>query len=117
MFCSTLIGYRPQAGGVDVANERDNGQHVRPVADVRIRRGRILEDAIAQILPLGPVARGRLAVRYVNAAGGDEAGIDAGGLFKELLADVCHDGFDPNAGCSRRRAWITTSIPQPVSIL
>jgi len=67
-ICSTLTGYRPQAGGVDVANERDNGQHVRPVADVRIRRGRILEDAIAQILPLGPVARGRLAVRYVNAA-------------------------------------------------
>ena len=83
---------------MDVANERDNGQHVRPVADVRIRRGRILEDAIAQILPLGPVARGRLAVRYVNAAGGDEAGIDAGGLFKELLADVCHDGFDPQRG-------------------
>ena len=81
-----------------MANERDNGQHVRPVADVRIRRGRILEDAIAQILPLGPVARGRLAVRYVNAAGGDEAGIDAGGLFKELLADVCHDGFDPQRG-------------------
>ena len=57
-----------------------------------------MEDATAQILPLGPAARGRLAVRYRNAAGLEEAGIDAGGLFKELLADVCASGLDPNRG-------------------
>ena len=33
-----------------------------------------------------------------NAAGMEEAGIDAGGLFKELLADVCGAGLDPNRG-------------------
>jgi len=91
-------GYRPQAGGVDASAEENLGQRVRPVADVYVRRGSVLEDATAQILPLGPRARGRLAVRYRNAAGMEEAGIDAGGLFKELLADVCGAGLDPNRG-------------------
>jgi len=91
-------GYRPQAGGVDASSDADLGQRVRPVADVYVRRGSVLEDAAAQILPLGPAARGRLVVRYRNASGLEEAGIDAGGLFKELLADVCHAGLDPNRG-------------------
>ena len=68
------------------------------MAEIVARRGRVLEDAVAQILPLGSAARGRLAVRYVNAAGFEEAGIDAGGLFKELLADACGAGFDPARG-------------------
>ena len=91
-------GYGPQAGGVDASADADLGQRTRPVADVYVRRGSVLEDATAQILPLGPAARGRLAVRYRNAAGLEEAGIDAGGLFKELLADVCASGLDPNRG-------------------
>ena len=91
-------GYRPQAGGVDASAEADLGQRVRPVADVYVRRGSVLEDATAQILPLGPRGARRLAVRYRNAAGMEEAGIDAGGLFKELLADVCGAGLDPNRG-------------------
>jgi hypothetical protein len=74
-------GYRPQAGGVDATDDR-NAPGVQPVAEIRVRRGRLLEDTLAQILPLGPTARGRLAVRFTNMAGGDEAGIDAGGLFK-----------------------------------
>lgn len=89
-------GYRPQAGGVDA--DENQGQGVRPVAEITVRRGRLLEDAISQILPLGATARGRLAVRFTNAAGGDEAGIDAGGLFKELLSEISSHGFNPERG-------------------
>ena len=89
-------GYAAQSGSVDA--DEDLGQRARPVAEIVARRGRVLEDAVAQILPLGSAARGRLAVRYVNAAGFEEAGIDAGGLFKELLADACGAGFDPARG-------------------
>ena len=90
-------GYGAQAGGAD-ANPADLGQRVRPVAEITIRRDSLLEDALAQIPRLGDAIRGRLAVRYVNAAGGDEAGIDAGGLFKELVSDVLAAGFDPSRG-------------------
>ena len=75
-----------------------------------------MEDATAQILPLGPAARGRLAVRYRNAAGLEEAGIDAGGLFKELLADVCASGLDPNRGvftCASSADNSSTPPPPP----
>lgn len=89
-------GYAAQSGSVDA--DEHLGQRARPVAEIVARRGRVLEDAVAQILPLGSAARGRLAVRYVNAAGFEEAGIDAGGLFKELLADACGAGFDPARG-------------------
>lgn len=89
-------GYKPQAGGVDA--DENQGQGVRPVAEIAVRRGRVLEDALSQILPLGSTARGRLAVRYTNVAGGDEAGIDAGGLFKELLSEISSEGFNPERG-------------------
>jgi hypothetical protein len=89
-------GYKPQAGSVDA--DENQGQGVRPVAEITVRRGRLLEDSLAQILPLGATARGRLAVQYTNMAGGDEAGIDAGGLFKELLSEISSEGFNPERG-------------------
>ena len=36
----------------------------------------MLEDTMASILPLGSKARGRILVKFVNAAGQEEAGID-----------------------------------------
>ena len=53
---------------------------------------------MASILPLGSKARGRILVKFVNAAGQEEAGIDAGGLFKELLSVVTEQSMDPNRG-------------------
>lgn len=88
-------GYRPQAGGAD-ASHRDS--FIRPVANLVTRRESVLEDTMASILPLGSKARGRILVKFVNAAGQEEAGIDAGGLFKELLSVVTEQSMDPNRG-------------------
>ena len=88
-------GYRPQAGGVD-ATHRDS--FVRPVAQVNVRRETVLEDCLSALLPLGAAARGRVLVKFVNSAGQEEAGIDAGGLFKELLSLVTEQGLNPNRG-------------------
>lgn len=40
--------------------------------------------------------RQRLSVQYINEAGMQETGIDAGGLFKEFWTDLCAIAFDPN---------------------
>jgi hypothetical protein len=88
-------GYRAQAGGADAVH-RDS--FVRPVAQLIVRRQSVLEDALGFLLPLGAKAKGRLLVKFVNEAGQEEAGIDAGGLFKELLAQVTEQGLDPNRG-------------------
>ena len=88
-------GFRPQAGGVD-AEHRDS--FVRPVAQMTLRRETVLEDSLSTILSLGSKSRGRILVKFVNAAGQEEAGIDAGGLFKELLSLVTERGLDPNRG-------------------
>ena len=78
------LGIGAQAGGVD-ADRATQGQRVRPVARLRIRRDRLLEDTLSGFAPLGSNAKGRVAVTFVNAAGQEEAGIDAGGLFKDCL--------------------------------
>lgn len=46
----------------------------------------------------GPALKGRVFATFRNAAGAMEAGIDAGGLFKELLTDVAKATFDPERG-------------------
>lgn len=63
---------------------------------VRITRGRILEDGLATMNHLGRNMRQRLSVQYFNEAGAREAGIDAGGLFKEFWTDLCAIAFNPD---------------------
>ena len=58
----------------------------------------ILEDGLAALGHLGPALKGRVAATFVNQAGAMEAGIDAGGLFKELLTDLCAAVLDPHRG-------------------
>ena len=94
-------GYRPQAGGADAAH---GDTFARPVAQVTLRRESVLEDTLTSVLPLGTKARGRILVKFVNAAGQEEAGIDAGGLFKELLSQVTEQGLDPNRGLFQSNA-------------
>jgi hypothetical protein len=94
------LGIGAQAGGVD-ADRATQGQRVRPVARLHIRRDRLLEDTLSGFAPLGSLAKGRVAVTFVNAAGQEEAGIDAGGLFKELLASALAELVDPRRGLFR----------------
>ena len=42
--------------------------------------------------------KGKLEVRFVNELGQYEAGIDAGGLFKEFLVELSKIVFNPNYG-------------------
>lgn len=48
--------------------------------------------------PQGPALKGRVFATFRNAAGAMEAGIDAGGLFKELLTDVARAVLNPERG-------------------
>ena len=63
-----------------------------------MRRDRLLEDTLTALLPLGSRLKGRIAVTFVNAAGLDEAGVDAGGLFKELMETSLAELVDPRRG-------------------
>jgi hypothetical protein len=69
-------------------------------ARVRVRRGRLLEDALAALWPppSPSAARGPLAVAFVSVAGADEAGVDAGGLTRELYDAATCELLDPDRG-------------------
>ncbi|KAJ1444024.1 hypothetical protein B484DRAFT_389132, partial [Ochromonadaceae sp. CCMP2298] len=61
---------------------------------VRVRRSRLLEDGMEAFSLVN--LKDRIVVRYVSDFG-EEAGIDAGGLFKDLLTDLSKT-FDPSYG-------------------
>jgi ubiquitin-protein ligase E3 C len=73
-----------------------NPNPLKPGIPVRIMRGRLLEDGLATMNHLGSNMRRRIAVQYVNEAGVQETGIDAGGLFKEFWTDLSAIAFNPN---------------------
>ncbi|TMW66809.1 hypothetical protein Poli38472_014121 [Pythium oligandrum] len=63
---------------------------------VRIRRGAILEDSLMKLTRAN--LKKKIHVVFVNAAGREEVGIDAGGLFKELWLDLANLAFDLQYG-------------------
>jgi hypothetical protein len=66
---------------------------------VRVRRAAILEDGMkAMEQVVGANIKGRIQVRYINAFGEEEAGIDIGGLFKDFVTDLSQRIFDPSFG-------------------
>jgi ubiquitin-protein ligase E3 C len=65
---------------------------------IRIRRSRVLEDGKLAFDKIGHNIKDRIVVRYVNDFGEEEAGIDAGGLFKDFLTDLSARVFDPSFG-------------------
>ena len=70
---------------------------LRPGVRVSISRNRVLEDGLLYLNSLGRNAlRQRLVVTYLNEAGTQETGVDAGGLLKEFWCDLCALAFDPN---------------------
>lgn len=63
---------------------------------ISVQRERLFETAFAALSPLrGDALRRKVYVSFVNAQGMDEAGIDAGGLFKELWTSLAAVAFDP----------------------
>ena len=70
-----------------------------PVIKLTIRRSHLLEDSLTGLSSHGgDELRNRVFVRFVNAAGASEAGIDQGGLFKEWLTESVGALCDPRRG-------------------
>jgi hypothetical protein len=65
---------------------------------VRIRKTRVLEDGMEAMARVGASIKDRVVVKYVNDFGEEEAGIDAGGLFKDFVTDLSGRIFDPSYG-------------------
>ena len=91
-------GYGPQAGGVDASADADLDE-LDPSRTCTFAAGRCWRTRRRRSYP-GAGGAGRLAVRYRNAAG--LGWHRRRRLFKELLADVCASGLDPNRGVCLR---------------
>jgi ubiquitin-protein ligase E3 C len=65
---------------------------------VRIRKTRVLEDGMEAMARVGASIKDRVVVKYINDFGEEEAGIDAGGLFKDFVTDLSGRIFDPSYG-------------------
>ena len=87
----------------------------QPPVQLTVRRNYLLEDAFGALAHRGSALRGRLIVRFVNAAGAAEAGIDQGGLFKELLTETIKALFDPNRGLFLRTPGAGLQYPSPAA--
>jgi ubiquitin-protein ligase E3 B len=85
-------------GAADAASQQQQLQPTAPPITLTVRRSHLLEDSLSALGHRGGALRGRLIVRFVNAHGAPEAGIDQGGLFKELLTELIRDIFDPRRG-------------------
>jgi ubiquitin-protein ligase E3 C len=71
-----------------------------PAIPVRIRRSRVVEDATEQLAEVAgtPMLKCRISVQFINEAGEREAGIDIGGLFKELWTNLSRVAFSEAYG-------------------
>ncbi|CUF74066.1 Hypothetical protein, putative [Bodo saltans] len=75
---------------------------------MRIRRDHMLEDLIEQLSLVrasnpnlavdGKFLRAKWHIQLIDRAGMAEAGIDAGGVFKEFMERVVKESFNPNLG-------------------
>lgn len=55
------------------------------VAHIQIRRTHLLQDVFNKLAPPGTSLKRTVKIEFVNQAGLLEAGIDGGGLFRELV--------------------------------
>ncbi|KAL7681448.1 putative HECT domain-containing protein [Plasmopara halstedii] len=65
---------------------------------IRIHRSAILQDGLRKLNTIRANLKKRINVVFVNAAGREEMGIDAGGLFKEFWLDLSTLAFDLQYG-------------------
>eukprot|EP01012_Entosiphon_sulcatum_P001095 TRINITY_DN10196_c0_g1_i1.p1 TRINITY_DN10196_c0_g1~~TRINITY_DN10196_c0_g1_i1.p1 ORF type:complete len:1062 (+),score=170.23 TRINITY_DN10196_c0_g1_i1:32-3187(+) len=83
--------------------EEDKARHNATNARVpiNIRRQFVVEDGVAEFAKIPERdlrLKAKLFVQFKNQQGMDEAGIDAGGLFKEFVTEVVKRAFDPRFG-------------------
>ena len=95
LFRSILDDERLQVQG---SNDVFSGPQRSRGVIVRVRKARILEDGMEALSKVGAAIKDRIVVKYVNDFGEEEAGIDAGGLFKDFLTDLSGRVFDPSYG-------------------
>lgn len=80
--------------------QRARGQsQVRSVTRLVVRRTHLFEDGLTALANAD--WRSRFQVMFVNAAGLQEQGQDAGGLFKEFWEKLAETAFNPNYGLFR----------------
>ena len=101
---------------------------------VTVTRGRVFDDAMAQlgtavffsdaaafrvanpgVRPPGSL-KGTVRVRFLNAHGVEEPGVDGGGLFKDFLGALCAEAFDVKRGLFAETPE-RTLYPNPASEL
>lgn len=69
-----------------------------------VRRENILEDAFMALAPHGSDVKHQLSIKFFNQHGGEEVGIDGGGITKEFLTGVVNEGFNPITGLFKETA-------------
>ena len=107
---------------------------VSPEHHVTVTRGRVFDDAMRQLGPAvfasdaaafrvaNPGVRppgslkGTVRVRFLNAHGVEEPGVDGGGLFKDFLGALVAEAFDEKRGLFKETPDLTL-YPNPASEL
>lgn len=79
--------HRNQAAGSGRSRFQVGVDGRRIAAAATIRRGHVADDGFATLSGLGSHLKERLAIRFLDQYGQEEAGIDGGGLFKEFLTE------------------------------
>lgn len=90
MVFQRLIQMEVEKSQGDSLQYHSNSQ---PVAE--IRRESVLKDAFVSFHDAGPAFKRRIQVSFYNKQGGQEVGIDGGGITKEFLTSVVEEGFNP----------------------
>ncbi|KAF0700389.1 Aste57867_9094 [Aphanomyces stellatus] len=78
--------------------EREQNQVQGTASRIVIRRGYVLEDGLTKLNAIRRDLKKKIQVHFINEAGLEETGIDAGGLFKEFWTELSQLAFDPNYG-------------------
>jgi ubiquitin-protein ligase E3 C len=68
------------------------------ISHIQIRRTHLLQDVFNKLAPPGTSLKRTVKIEFVNQAGLLEAGIDGGGLFRELVNEVIKTAFSPQYG-------------------
>ena len=89
IFQAQLEFHRSQSAGYSTL-------FASPTVHARVRRVNIFEDSFEQLRQLTSNAfHDRMRVEFIDEHGMVEAGVDGGGLFKDFIEELVHDGFDP----------------------
>ncbi|ETV85916.1 hypothetical protein, variant [Aphanomyces astaci] len=97
--------------------DRDRYQENAPPCRMTIRRGYVLEDGLTKLNALRRDLKKKVQVHFINEAGTEEVGIDAGGLFKEFWTELSQLAFDPHYGLFQCSDVDHLLFPNPSSSL